>query len=74
MQSNSYVFGASMSSRGFAVPMSSTFGDTRGGLVAGNDPMVTEVEAGVSVQRESRSRLRRWKRSQWIRLRDGRRA
>ena len=35
MQSNSYVFGASMSPGGFAVPMSPAFGDARGGLVAG---------------------------------------
>ena len=46
MQSNSYVFGASMSPGGFAVPMSPAFGDARGGLVAGNDPVVTEVEPG----------------------------
>ena len=38
MQSNSYIFGASMSPGGFAVPMSPAFGDARGGLVAGNDP------------------------------------
>ena len=37
MQSNSYVFGASMSP---------AFGDARGGLVAGSDPAVTEVEPG----------------------------
>ena len=70
MQSNSYVFGASMSPGGFAVPMSPAFGGTRGGLVAGNDPVVTEVEPGsacpgVPVQGESRSRLRRWRRSTW---------
>ena len=35
------VFGASMSCGGFAA-----FGDARGGLVAGNDPVVTEVEPG----------------------------
>ena len=46
MQSNSYVFGASMSPGGFAVPMSPAFGDARGGLVAGNDPVVTEVGPG----------------------------
>ena len=46
MQSNSCVFGASMSAGGFAVPMSPAFGDARGGLVAGNDPVVTEVEPG----------------------------
>ena len=40
MQSNSYLFGASMSPGGFAVPMSAAFGDARGGLVAGNDPVV----------------------------------
>ena len=34
MQSNSYVFGASISPEGFAVPMSSAFGDARGDLVA----------------------------------------
>ena len=46
MQSNSYVFGASMSPGGFAAPMSPAFGDARGGLVAGTDPVVTEVEPG----------------------------
>ena len=46
MQSNSYVFAASMSPGGFAGPMSPAFGDARGGLVAGNDPVVTEVEPG----------------------------
>ena len=46
MQSNSYVLGASMSPGGFAVPMSPAFSDARGGLVAGNDPAVTEVEPG----------------------------
>ena len=61
MQSNSHVFGASMSPGGFAVPMSPAFGDARGGLVAGNDP----VSPGVPVQGESRSRLRRWRRSTW---------
>ena len=65
MQSNSYVFGASMSPGGFAVPMSPAFGDARGGLVAGNDPVVTEVEPEVPVQGESRSGLRRWRRSTW---------
>ena len=37
---------ASMSPGGFAVPMSPAFGDARGGLVAGSDPVVTEVEPG----------------------------
>ena len=46
MQSNSYVFGASMSPRGFAVQMSPAFGDARGGLVAGSDLVVTEIEPG----------------------------
>ena len=46
LQSNSYVFGASMSPGGFAVPMSPAFGDASGGLVAGEDSVVTEVEPG----------------------------
>ena len=46
LQSNSYVFGASMSPGGFAVSLSPAFGDARGGLVAGEDPVVTEVEPG----------------------------
>ena len=32
--------------------MSPAFGDARGGLVAGSDPVVTEVEPGVPVQGE----------------------
>ena len=35
-----------MSPGGFAVPVSPAFGDARGGLVAGNDAVVTEVEPG----------------------------
>ena len=40
-------------SGGFAVPMSPAFGDARGGLVAGNDPVVTEVEPRECLCRES---------------------
>ena len=43
---SSYVFSALMNPGGIAVPMSPAFGDTRGGLVAGNDLVVAEVEPG----------------------------
>ena len=62
MQSNSYVFGASMSPGGFAVPMSPAFGDARGGLVV---QCSQRLSPGVPVQGKSRSRLRRWRRSTW---------
>ena len=61
MQRNSYVFGASMSPGGFAIPMNPAFGGAGGGLVAGEDPVVTEVEPG-SVCAGFRQE---WTRSTW---------
>ena len=51
LQSSGYVFGASMSPGGFAIPMSPAFGDARGGLVAGNDPVWSQrLSPGVPVR------------------------
>ena len=58
MQSNSYVFGASMSPGGFAVPMSPAFGDARGGLVAGNRSSAEEaLTRGPQIVTKKRTRF-----------------